>query len=60
MEETFNQRHYEEDAKGFKHSRYVSIPEAQHMNAHKTYNKVNEGAAPLCVSYVVMVEVDFR
>lgn len=25
------------------------------MNAHETYKKVNEGAKPLCVSFVVMV-----
>lgn len=39
----------------YKCYRYISIPEAQDMNAHETYNKVNEGANPLCVSYVVMV-----
>lgn len=44
----------------YKYCRYISMPEAQDMNAHETYNKVKEGAAPLCVSYAVIVnEVDF-
>lgn len=44
----------------YKRSRYILIPEAQDMNAHETYNKVNEGASSLCISYVVTVnERDF-
>lgn len=39
----------------YKHSRPTSIPKAQDMNAHETCNKVNEGASPLLVSYVVTV-----
>lgn len=39
----------------YKRSRYILIPEAQDMNAHENYNKVNEGASSLCLSYVVTV-----
>lgn len=39
----------------YKHSRYISIPEAKDMNTHKAYNGVNAGANPLCVSYEVTV-----
>lgn len=33
----------------YKRSRYILIPEAQDMNAHENYNKVNEGASSLCL-----------
>lgn len=43
----------------YKHSRPTSTPEAQDMNVHETYNKVNEGASPLLVSSVVTINERF-